>query len=152
MNMASCSICGSKKAGIIAIIEGVELDVCERCAKLGKVVSRPKPKPKSKIEKKPEIEETIVMDFAKRIREVREGNRMTQEEFAKALNEKLSVMRHIENGTLVPSLKLAKKIEEKFGIKLIEVQGEVSGDILSSEKVETATLGDLIEIKRKKLH
>ncbi len=150
--MVSCSICGSKKASVVAIIEGVELDVCEGCARLGRIVSRPKPKPKPKIETKPEIEETIVMDFAKRIRKVREKNKMTQEEFAKELNEKLSVMKHVEQGKLVPSLKLAKKIEDKFRIELIEVQSEVSGAGIKQEKSETATLGDLIEIKRKKSH
>lgn len=153
--MVSCSICGRKEATVIAVIEGVSLEVCDECAKLGRVSKRIKEK--KKVVKKvaqvrPEVEETVVLDFAKRIREVREKNKMTQEEFAKALNEKLSVMRHVENGTLVPSLKLAKKIENKFGIRLIEVQGEVSGEELSHEKVETATLGDLIEIKRRKLH
>ena len=58
----------------------------------------------------------------------------------------------MENGELVPSLKLARKIEEKFGIKLIEMQSEVSGEELQHEKTEVATLGDLIEIKRRKSH
>ncbi|MCD6575683.1 MAG: TIGR00270 family protein [Nanoarchaeota archaeon] len=151
--MVSCSICGSKEATVIAVIEGVSLEVCDECAKLGRISKRIKEKTKvvrKVAQVKPEVEETVVLDFAKKIREVREKNKMTQEEFAKALNEKLSVMRHVENGTLVPSLKLARKIEEKFGIKLVEEQGEVSGDIIPHEKVEAATLGDLIEIKRRK--
>jgi putative transcription factor len=155
--MVSCSICGTKKATVVAIIEGVELEVCDECAKLGSVIRRIEPKKKvvkktKKVESKPEIEETVVLDFAKIIKEARETSGMTQEEFAKALNEKLSVMKHVENGNLVPSLKLARKIEEKFGVKLIEVQGEVSGELIPEESIETATLGDLIEIKRRKSH
>ena len=151
--MTSCSICGSKKATVIARIEGVELEVCDDCAKLGTIVKRISKKiaKKPKVEKKQEVEETVVLDFAKRIKKIREKSRMTQEEFAKALNEKLSVMKHIEHGKLVPSLKLARKIEDKFGIKLVEIQGEVSGDV-KHEKMETATLGDLIEIKRRRSH
>ena len=153
--MVSCSICGLKEATVIARIEGVELEVCDECAKLGSVVKRLKKKPKvvkKVVKKKPEVEETVVLDFAEKIRKIREKSGMTQEEFAKALNEKLSVMKHVEHGTLVPSLKLARKIEEKFDVKLVEVQGETSGEILPHERTETATLGDLIEIKKRESH
>jgi len=150
----NCAICGKRKAVYIARVEGTELEVCEECAKYGKIL-----KPIKKIVKKvvvkrekPEAEEFVVLDYAKKIRQARETSELTQEEFANKLNEKLSVIRKVENGELVPSLKLARKIEEKFGIKLIEMQSEVSGEELQHEKTEVATLGDLIEIKRRKSH
>ncbi len=152
--LVSCSICGKRDATVIAVIEGVSLEVCDECAKLGrvskriaekKVVKKTKPVPLRR-----EVEESIVLDFAGKIKSVREKNGMTQEDFAKTLNEKLSVMKHVENGNLVPSLKLARKIEDKFGIQLIEEQGEVGGGGASFGASEKATLGDLIEIKRRK--
>ena len=147
--MASCNICGKKQATVISNIEGVNLNVCKDCAKLGKLVYAPKPKSKPKIESKPQIEKTVVMDYSKKIKQTREKNKLTQEEFADMLNEKLSVIRNIEHGKFVPSLKLAEKIQDKFNIVLIEEQGEVRGASLS-EKTETATLGDMITIKKRK--
>jgi len=153
--MDACNICG-KKSSVVANIEGAEVSVCEKCSKMGRVLGKIKTestKKKTKspaiIEVKPEAEETIVRNYAERIRKAREKSGLTQEEFAKELNEKLSVVRNAEQGKLVPDIKLAKKIESKYGITLVELQHEEKTQGMTEFK-ETPTLGDLIHLKRRK--
>lgn len=62
----------------------------------------------------------IVENFAYLIKREREKRNMKQEEFAKFLNERESVIRNIEVGKHEPGLELAKKLERKLGIKLLE--------------------------------
>lgn len=153
--MKTCHVCG-KEASVVATIEGAEVNVCEKCSKMGRVLGRikteetkKKPKTPSIIEVKPETEETVVRNYAERIRNAREKSGLTQEEFANALNEKLSVVRNAEQGKLVPDIKLAKKIEVKYGIKLVEIQQEEKLKT-SAEFSGTPTLGDIIQVKRRK--
>ena len=54
------------------------------------------------------------------IRNKRDELGLKQEDFAKMLNEKESIIHKLETGEFKPSLKLAKKLEKKFGLKLIE--------------------------------
>jgi len=118
--MAECEICGKNVNSVKkAEIDGVLLEVCEECAKLGKEVLQPKPVVLKKAVVLPQIEEgkELVDDFAQKIRRAREEKGLTQDEAADKIGISRLVYKRIENG-LKPDEKSARKIEKFFGIKL----------------------------------
>ena len=152
-NMPNCEICGSKTNDLFKVsVEGTEMKTCLPCTKFGKVISKIVEKKSEEkkviIQTKPDTEESIVNNYSSIVRNVREKLCLTQEDFAKKLNERLSVIRSIEQGKLIPALKMAKKLENILGIKLIEKLKEVPENLFF-EKSGSATLGDLIKIKKK---
>lgn len=60
-----------------------------------------------------------VEGFGRIIREAREEMGLTQEDLAKQLNEKVTVIRKIEAGEFNPPIDLVRKIEKLLKIKLI---------------------------------
>lgn len=117
-----CELCGKKSDLVKARIDSVLLNVCSECAKSGKIIETPKPRvivPAQQARIEPE--EIVVPDFAQKIRQARQSKGLKQEELAKLLNERLSVVSAVESGRRTPDLKLAKKLEKFFGISLIEV-------------------------------
>jgi len=72
--------------------------------------------------------------------------RLKQEEFAKKLNEKESLIQKIESGHFEPSIGLAKKIGRFLKIKLVEEYEEVHEKQVRS-KTGSFTIGDIIKIK-----
>ncbi len=154
-----CAMCGKESELVLAVIEGSELKVCGDCAKFGKVVGVIKPE-KSKKElikekkietliKEPEKEiiKMVVQDYSMIIRKKREEMELKQEEFAKRVNEKESLIQNIETGKFRPSISLARKFERILNLKLIEdyedttkVKKGVSNDF---------TIGDFITIRKK---
>lgn len=140
-----------------ARIEGTILNVCKNCASYGKIVEAVKSKGevieiKKKTEKppEPEIIETLVEDFPQRIKNKREKLGLKQEEFAKKINEKESIIQKIESGHFTPSLKLAKKLERFLEIKLIEEIEDVKGMAIPKGSSESFTLGDFVRYKKQK--
>jgi len=120
-----CEVCGSKKATVKARITGALLSVCSGCATTGEVIHEPIMRPTQKHMLpapiiKPESEELIVLDFAKKISQARQKTGLKQQDIANKINEKVSVISAVETGKRVPDLKLAKKLERFFGITLIE--------------------------------
>jgi len=67
---------------------------------------------------------------------------LTQEQLAKKLKEKLSVIKKIENGW-EPSLTLIRKLEKFFSIKLTE---ELKEEAFERKTRKDITIGDVIEI------
>jgi putative transcription factor len=151
--MGYCNVCGTETDKLYRTsIEGVAMDVCEKCASFGRVLSKIEPKlvrVEKEIPVKPEIEESIVKDYAKIVRNAREKEGLTQEDFAKKLNEKLSLMRAIENRQQIPNMKLAEKIEKMFDVILIEVLEETGTELKKPMKQGEITLGDMIKIRKK---
>ena len=151
-----CDLCGTEGRLFKAIVEGTELTVSEECARLGRVLEevkepvleKKKPKPAAQ-EVEEEIVQLIVSDFAEKIRRTREGLGLKHEEFAKKINEKESVVHKLEIGELEPSIKLAKKLEQMFGINLIEEYAESHKGYEKPESGEGLTIGDLIKIKKR---
>lgn len=155
--MGLCELCGKEEKLFKTNIEGTEINVCPSCSKFGKVISAVKEKTeekKLKQEAKKEIQlitEIIVPDFPKIIREKREGLGISQEDFAKKLNEKESVIRKFETGELKPSLDAARRLEKLLKIRLVEEYFD--GDNLVKNKntlSKELTIGDLIKIKTRK--
>jgi len=153
--MPSCEICGAKKEALYKVkVEGTEVNCCKDCAKYGKIIATPEDTMKKEekikvVPEKPVIEETIVSDYSNKIKQVREKSGLTYEEFAKKYNIKLSLLKGMEQGKMIPDLKLAKRLQNELNIKLIEEQAEVSGPV-SFKKLEGATIGDVIKIKKRK--
>jgi len=165
-----CQICGSIiwGKGIKVIIEGAKITVCPNCAQHGKkIVKKPTSLPQRKVEKfrktsnakpmKPRIEPQkeleIVEDYTIKIRKVRQSLGLNQDQFAQKLNEKPSLLKRIETGKAKPTVKLARKIEKVYGIKLVTTSEiiETSTQVNKYMKKSSGTsLGDMAFVKKKK--
>ncbi|MBI2107698.1 TIGR00270 family protein [Candidatus Woesearchaeota archaeon] len=147
-----CDMCGRHGDMYNAIIEDVELSVCESCAKFGKVMGRKNseyiPERRPAMPGHPdESIELIVDNYAQLIKGKREAMGLTQKEFAQKLNEKESTIHKIETGGLEPPMALARKLEKLLKVKLIEEHQEVRGKT-EKRKEEGLTLGDFISLKK----
>ena len=91
--------------------------------------------------------EELATDYDQRIRGAREGTGMSQEDLAKKLNEKASLIRKLEQGSTLPSDDVQQKLERELDIDLttggVAAEGEWEGG--SSEG--GTTLGDVVERK-----
>ena len=151
----NCDLCGKTTESLAkTIIEGVQLDVCNDCAKFGRVIAAvKKPGAKEQIKKiaehqsKEEKVDLIVENYAELIKKKRESIGLTQKDFASRVNEKESTMHKIETGSFEPPLHLAKKLEKALGIKLIE-QHEEKFENSKKNRIEGFTLGDFIKLKK----
>jgi len=149
-----CDMCGKEARLFQTKIEETMLNVCKECSRFGKVVAPVKVEIKAKLRKKAVIEEepeknivlVIVEDYAQRIKQARESLGVKQEDFAKKINEKESVIHKIETGHFEPSIGLAMKIEKALRIKLIEHYEEEHSK-RSKIKEDTFTIGDLLKSK-----
>jgi len=146
--MMQCTLCGKEAKLVKAEIEGVVVDVCESCVKFGskvfrsdyKTVARP-----MRLEFKDE-EAELVSNYGKRIESARCEKGLTREGLAKALSEKESVIRRVEEEKMVPDERLAKKLERFLGVKLSEEYRQEKRKLEKRGKLDL-TLGDVVEIK-----
>ena len=162
-----CEVCGRKihSEPVRAVIEGATLTVCIECSKHGRVILHEEPsfsQPSSTkstvhipvIMKKPPIAQVqltqeVVEDYANKIRGAREKLGLSHEELGKKLNEKASLLRHIETGKVAPNNQLANKLEHALKIKLlVPVSDEKIKTTLPKVASEGLTLGDLIEFDK----
>ncbi len=145
----NCDMCGKEENFVRSIIEGSELNVCTKCAKYGKVLGNIARKPFVPKMDKSRTKEAITIinpHYATLIKQKREQLGLKQEDLAKALSEKESVVQKTESGA-IPPMELARKFESFLKIKLIE---EYREEVDTSQKNKTAelTLGDFIKIKK----
>jgi len=153
--MALCEMCAKDEKLVLADVDGAELNVCPNCAKYGTIkkkmgtfTSASNFKQKGFSSNKEKIEFCIVTDFSKKIRLSRERRDMTQEDFAKFLNEKESIVAKWESGSLKPRLDIARGLERKLDIKLVE-KDEIKQFEGNKSKVSNEfTLGDFIKVRR----
>lgn len=145
-------MCGSEGKLYRAIIEDAQLKVCHECSKFGKVTGIIQQIPdktiQNDVKREPEAEvmDVIVEDYAEKIRKKRESFGLKQEEFAKKINEKESLVQKIESGHFEPSINLAKKIQRFLKIKLVE-EHEEKYEKQTSTKTDSFTIGDFINVK-----
>ncbi|MFH1511337.1 MAG: multiprotein bridging factor aMBF1 [Candidatus Woesearchaeota archaeon] len=146
-----CDICGIKPATAKSIIEGTEMQTCSECGQFGKVVKSLE-KPQAKVMKpkiRQQVEEpmqVVVDDFSQTIKKSREKLGLSQEDFAKKINEKVSLVHNLESGRYKPSIELAKKIEHFLKVRLIEDYEE--REHAQKGRSEDLTIGDVIEFKK----
>ncbi len=161
-----CEICGAEIRGksFRIIVDRAELDVCDKCKGFGKEVS-PRgpagvrtsvpgsgaavsfPARRRGRDVFDQIKDTLVDDYADRIRRARESKRMTDEQLANKTQTKVNIIRKVERGELIPEDALVKKIESVLEIKLTEGVAEPDRDGRKGES-RVMTLGDLIKVKR----
>jgi len=158
-------MCGKEVRTKLMMVEGAPLNVCEGCQKFavgkeemvktetGRVIATP-------IAERLEMrgrrmgnrdiysqsgEKVLVDDYGARVRDRRRQMSLNQEELAKKIKEKKSVIVNVENQDIRPSDKLVSMLERTLGISLKETVEEVdtSG---SKEAFKTGmTLGDFIK-------
>ena len=165
-----CPICGSIiwGRGQRVLLEGAKITVCHNCAQHGIKIQKPptskhikksyshvkKSHPKRPILKKPNVDDLeIIQDYAKKIRNVRSSLGLNQDQFAQKLNEKPSLLRRIEARKVEPTIKLARKIEDVYKIKILKKTTEIEANVESRKymkKSSGTSLGDIAFIKRKK--
>ena len=152
---SNCDLCGKVDEILFrTLIEGVELNVCNKCSKFGKILApirRYTPKEQHKMvqksEGKEEKIELLIENYAEIIKSKRESMGWSQKDFANRINEKESVIHKIETGNFEPQLSLAKKLEKILGIKLIEEHEEKHGPF-KKPREEGFTLGDFIKSRK----
>ncbi|MEM0230944.1 MAG: multiprotein bridging factor aMBF1 [Candidatus Woesearchaeota archaeon] len=155
-----CELCGKETESVFrAIIEGTEMNVCAECSKFGKVISKRVPEKKNIIKKveqptsqnKVEIIEVVSPGAGRIIREKREKMGLKQEEFAKTLSIKESMLHKIETGEFVPPVELAKKIERILHIRIVEQREERAEHVTGTTKTGSElTIGDILNMSKKK--
>jgi len=141
--------------------------VCDNCAQYGTKIHNSDSKnsrkrqyqktyqssPKKKIRRTQEIETLeIVSDFASKIKNVRNKLRLNQDQFAQKINEKPSLLRRIEIGKVEPTVKLARKIEDTYKIRLLQKTTSSDMNILENKlkkKTHGSALGDIAFVKKK---
>ena len=153
-----CDMCGADSFLSLTKVEGTTLKLCKNCSKYGTVIRKIYPEEKKeplasvKFVKKTdvdEMEQMIVSDYAEVIKKAREKKGIKQEDFAKEINEKESVIHHLETAKMKPNITLAKKLEHFLGITLIEeVELQDHRNFSSNKKAEILTLGDVIKIRK----
>ena len=165
-----CPICGSIiwGKGQRVLLEGAKITVCHNCAQHGKKIQKPpssaqtkksypynrKPQPKRQVSKGKFVDDLeITPDYAKKIRNKRNSLGLNQDQFAQKLNEKPSLLRRIEAGKVEPTIKLAKKIEHVYKIKILKKADENEAMVQKNKymkKSNGTSLGDIAFIKKKK--
>ena len=165
-----CEVCGRKihSDPVRAIIEGAKLTVCLECSKHGKVILHEEPNlpfktvssgkpgsaPISLVQRKRQpvgqvsITQELIEDYSNQIRVTREKLLLSHEDLGKKINEKASVLRHVELGKMAPNNLLATKLEHALRIKLLVPISEEKPVPVHKGVNDELTLGDLIEMDK----
>jgi putative transcription factor len=79
------------------------------------------------------------------IKEAREKLNLKQEDLAKHINEKVSILHKVETGSIKPPIALARKLEYALKISIVKKAEEV---LIKKEKhsSDQVTIGDLIKL------
>ena len=123
----TCEVCGSPIGSAPGRIEidGAVLQVCQNCARRGTprrsqppetIMLRPRQVAHSAFSG---AELEIDPDYASIVKRAREGMGLTQEALGRAINEKSSVISHVESKKLKPDLILARKLMHHLHVNLL---------------------------------
>ncbi|MET1125147.1 MAG: multiprotein bridging factor aMBF1 [Archaeoglobaceae archaeon] len=152
----NCEICGKPiSRGYKVVVEGSEVTVCASCKQHGsekpslvsqpgvRKVAIPKRRPQTKIS----FEYELIDDFHEVVRRERERRGWSQEELAKRIQEKESLIKKIERGEITPEPEVVEKLERVFGVSLRENVPEVK---VEGGRPTSLTLGDVVVVRKKK--
>ncbi|WP_433630653.1 multiprotein bridging factor aMBF1 [Halomicrococcus sp. NG-SE-24] len=175
--MVQCEMCGAETSSPKTVkVEGAELDVCDNCADFGtEVQTQDTSSTSTKYSTSSSSSSTsstsgssssggggssrtrrsdmfddmdeLAQDYDDRIRNARESTGLSQEDLAKELNEKASLIRKLERGDVLPSDDVQTKLERELDISLSA--GGSGGDEEWSGGSSTGgtTLGDVVKRK-----
>ncbi len=144
-----CEMCGRGGELVQAVVDGAELTVCSSCARYGTLKSSPRPFLPKAIVSRQEQEFTIVPDFSSLLRQARERKDMAREEFSAFLNERESVVAKWEQGTLMPRLDTARRLERLLNLSLVVKEEPKEKENIKSRKSDEFTLGDFIKVRKR---
>jgi putative transcription factor len=159
-------MCGREAPLRPAIVEGTRMQVCPTCVRFGVEVAGAKAEVTGRsrvtqaIEQRSaraqprdifqQMDKDLVEDFGKRIRDARNRKGLTQEELARRLNERQSVLSKVEAGTQRPSDDLARRLERELAVTLFEAVSPAEATASKPSAPGGFTLGDLIKRKAEK--
>ena len=171
--MVQCEMCGAETSTPKTVkIEGAELQVCADCAEFGTEVQSQETSTTStkystsggsssssssssggssrssgrRRDLYDEMEE-VAEDYDQRIRNARENRDLTQEALANNINEKLSLIRKLEHGDMLPSDDVQAKLEKFLDISLTAARDDGDEEWDSGGDDSGLTLGDMVERK-----
>ncbi|MHA2204404.1 MAG: multiprotein bridging factor aMBF1 [Candidatus Thorarchaeota archaeon] len=107
-----------------------------------------KPKPRRGGPRLDEME--LIEEYAVAIRTARQKKKMSQEELAQRVGERISTLQSIEAGRLKPTGKTIRGLERELEISLLESLAPVPIKPSRERAGSGATLGDIVKVKRKK--
>jgi putative transcription factor len=155
--MNTCDLCASTKGPFSkGNVEGTMMTLCSSCASFGKDARPIKTEP---ITKKKTTQTTayqqpthetiqlITPDYANRIKKARERKGIKQEDYAKNIGEKTSLLQSLEAGKHEPSIDLARKLEKTLHITLV-ITHEETGVMERRNTSGTLTLADVMKQDR----
>jgi putative transcription factor len=90
----------------------------------------------------------LAEDLAERVRKYRMKLALSQEELAKRVKEKLSVIQKIETGKMTPDMRLCRALEHELKVKLLLPHTETA-EVPKSAVPSEVTLGDIVRVKDK---
>ena len=167
--MVSCEMCGYNGELKRAVVEGSLLMLCDKCVKFGDVVElrrgpsneiisgRIKQMNSSRFASMKNAgvysevfeEELVVKNYSELVKKARERIAKTQDEVAKDIAEKVSIIQGVESGRLEPSLKLVKKLEQYYKINLVKEIRNFKDEEIEQDlglKAGSLTIGDMIKL------
>lgn len=146
-------------------IEGANMLVCGECAKLGSVawedkteprlkkVARRMPAPMLPPRKQPPLLVSngleLTDDLGTKIRLAREKAGLSHQELGKRISEKVSVLRKIESGKMVPDNLLTEKLQHALHLKLLVPVSEPKVPTVAlASRPAAPTLGDILKARK----
>jgi len=169
----NCDICGRQIQGRPnrIVVEGAVMTACQTCASLGTPYKEPKPvplipiraaRPVSVFAPRPvspkladrraprEVQELDIADnYPQIIQKARRKHKLSQEDLAMKVKERLSVIQKIELGKMTPNMRLAKELEHVLRVKLLVLQSEPPVPKLAPGSTKEVTLADVARIRKK---
>lgn len=94
----------------------------------------------------------LIEDYNEVVRKARMSLGLTQDELAKQVGEKVTIIKKIELGELKPSISLARKLEKLLKVVLLvpaeEPLNEIGRYARKGGELSGVMLGDLLKLKK----
>src|SRR3989344_4859125 len=147
--MVCCDMCGRQGGLVTAEVEGVEMNVCQNCARYGTVRRKPDAVRVSPQKMHKEQPFRVTHHYAGVLRQAREKQGLSQEDFARFLQERESIIAKWEQGRMQPSVEVARRLEKTLGVMLVEEELEQAFVQEKIPKGDGFTLGDFMKVRKK---
>ncbi len=142
-------MCGRQGGLVTAEVERVEMNVCQNCAKFGTIKIRADAVRVSQKKMHKEQPFRVVSQYASVLRQAREKQGLSQEDFARFLQEKESIVAKWEQGRMQPSVDVARRLEKILGISLVVEDVEQVVEKEQHKRVDGFTLGDFMKVRKR---
>ncbi len=113
-------------------------------------VQRNKPKKKTRSQGVTLDDMILVEDYAEKIRTARQRAKLSQDELAQKIGERITTLQSIESGRLKPTKKAIRGLERELDLSLLEPIAAVPVKTYKKDSYKGTTLGDVVKVKRKK--